>query len=326
MLLHTLLVIAVMVSAIPMQSRGQGLRRALHRVDSFLTARYRGGNIDTAYLTRPPTKWTVTGRLNFAGATLKSEGIEANIPFRSEVKAAYKSTLSVGVKYLGVALSLSLNPAKLMGKYKDYEINIRSYGNRWGFDFVYQDASNFTGWYQDEGMPRIDLPADVLSMKAVNLNAYYVFSHRRFSYPAAFTQSYIQRRSAGSFMVAASFQGQQTSTVGDFESALKVTNIGIGGGYGFNWVPGRHWLLHISALPTFIVYSWTSLKANGNDIPLPYHFPDVIITTNGAIVRHFGNMFVAATAVFNYTDIGNKKRLDIEHTKWRTRLIYGIRF
>ena len=29
-------------------------------------------------------------------------------------------------------------------------------------------------------------------------NLYYIFNHRRFSYPAAFSQSTIQRRSAGS--------------------------------------------------------------------------------------------------------------------------------
>ena len=30
------------------------------RVDSMLTVRYRKGDIDTAYITRPQTKWTLT--------------------------------------------------------------------------------------------------------------------------------------------------------------------------------------------------------------------------------------------------------------------------
>lgn len=32
----------------------------LHRVDSMLTLRYHKGNIDTAYVVRPQTKWTIT--------------------------------------------------------------------------------------------------------------------------------------------------------------------------------------------------------------------------------------------------------------------------
>ena len=106
------------------------------------------------------------------------------------MRAERKATISVGVSYVGLSVSLSLNPAKLAGKYHDYEFNFRSYGKRFGFDFAYQDAKNFTGWHEHEGMERIDLPEDVLSVKTLNMNAFYVFNHRRFSYPAAFSQSY----------------------------------------------------------------------------------------------------------------------------------------
>ena len=34
----------------------------LHRVDSMLTLRYHKGNIDTAYVVRPQTKWTIRAR------------------------------------------------------------------------------------------------------------------------------------------------------------------------------------------------------------------------------------------------------------------------
>jgi hypothetical protein len=105
-----------------------------------------------------------------------------------------------------------------------------------------------------------------------------------------------------------------------------VTNIGIGAGYGYNWVPGRHWLLHISALPTFTVYSNTSLKVDDERIPLHYHFPEVIITARGAIVRQFGNMFAGINMVFNYTNIGKIDQLAIMNTKWRNQLFVGYRF
>ena len=241
------------------------------------------------------------------------------------MQADYKTTFSVGVNYLGVAVSLSLNPAKLLGKYKDFEVNLSSYGRRWGFDVGYQDARNFTGWYQDEGAPRIELPPEVLTMKALNANAYYVLNHRRFSYPAAFSQSYIQRRSAGSFLLGLSGLHMQAETSGAFESLLKMTNIGLGAGYGYNWVPWRNWLFHLSVLPTLTVFSHTSLTVSDDRIPLDYHFPEVIVTSRAAIVRQFGNMFAGTRIVYHFTNIGDRDKLSLYHNKWHARLFVGLR-
>ena len=297
----------------------------LHHVDSMLTVRYRKGDIDTAYITRPTTKWTFTTRLNVSGAKIETKGITDGAPFSSEMEADYKSTLSLGVSYLGFSLNASLNPAKLMGKYRDYELNFNSYGKRFGFDFIYQDAKNFTGWHETEGQERIELPENILQVKTLNVNAYYAFNSRRFSYPAAFSQSYIQRRSAGSFLLAASGQGQKATLDWEQDMQLKITNIGIGSGYGYNFVPGQGWLLHISSLPTFIVYSKTSMSFGDSNVPLHYHFPEVIITGRGAVVRQWGNKFLGLSMVFNFTNIGNEESLTIHNIKWRVRAFFGIR-
>ncbi len=296
------------------------------QVDSALTARYyRQGSIDTAYIIRPKNKWTITARLNISGAKIKAEGVENEHHFTSEMKADFKSTLSLGVSYLGFSLNASLNPAKLMGKYRDYELNFNSYGRRFGFDIIYQDAHNFTGWHDSEGMDRIELPADILSVKTLNLNTFYVLNSRRFSYPAAFSQSYIQRQSAGSFLLAASGMGQKAILDWEQEMQLKMTNIGIGAGYGYNYVPQQGWLLHISALPTFIVYSNTSMTFGDNEVPLHYHFPEVIITGRGAVVRLWGNKFLGLSMVFNFTNIGHEDNLAIHNIKWRIRTFFGLR-
>ena len=295
-------------------------------MDSALTSRYnRNKGIDTAYIMRPQTKWTVVGRINVSGAKIEAEGVDNGLHFNSEMKADYKSTLSVAVSYLGLSLSASLNPAKLMGKYRDYELNFNSYGKRFGFDIIYQDAKNFTGWHDHDGMERINLPADMLKVKTLNVNAFYVFNSRRFSYPAAFSQSYIQRRSAGSFLLAASGQGQHATLDWEQEMQLKVTNIGIGAGYGYNYVPRQGWLFHISALPTFIVYSKTSMTFGDNRVPLHYHFPEAIITGRGAAVYQWRNKFAGLSMVFNFTNIGDEESLAVHNIKWRARTFFGIR-
>jgi len=319
------LLMAVAALTAMSQLNAQGLWGVVKRADSLLTARYRRGNVDTAYVVRPATNWTLTARLNMYATLLEMEGKQDGTPFTSKMQADYKTTFSVGVNYLGVAVSLSLNPAKLLGKYKDFEVNLSSYGRRWGFDVGYQDARNFTGWYQDEGEPRIELPPEVLTMKALNANAYYVLNHRRFSYPAAFSQSYIQRRSAGSFLLGLSGLHMQAETSGTLESLLKMTNIGLGAGYGYNWVPWRNWLFHLSVLPTLTVFSHTSLTVSDDRIPLDYHFPEVIVTSRAAIVRQFGNMFAGTRIVYNFTNIGDRDKLSLYHNKWHARLFVGLR-
>lgn len=106
---------------------------------------------------------------------------------------------------------------------------------------------------------------------------------------------------------------------------FKMTNIGIGGGYGYNYVPSQGWLLHISALPTLIIYSRTSMTIGGTRVPLHYHFPEIIITSRGAAVRQIGNKFFGVSMVFNTTSIGYKKSLAVENRKWHARAFFGIR-
>ena len=312
----------VMIGA---DAQTQKLQRMLRHNDSLMTVRYRSGNIDTNYITRPTTKWTIVARMNVSGAKIETEGMDNGIPFKSEMKADYKSTLSVGVSYLGFSLNAALNPAKLLGRYRDYELNFNSYGKRFGFDIIYQDAHNFKGWHDHEGMDRIELPDGMLKVKTLNVNAFYVFNSRRFSYPAAFTQSYIQRRSAGSILLAASGQGQHATLDYTQKTDMKMTNISLGMGYGYNFVPGEGWLLHISALPTFIVYSNTSMTFGENRVPLSYHFPEVIITGRGAVVRQWRNKFLGMSMVFNFTNIGNEERLAVHNIKWRVRTFFGLR-
>lgn len=299
------------------------------RFDSVLNVNYHKVNFDTAYIMRPHTKWTITARLNVSGATIETEGLDNGRHFKSEMDANRKTTLSMGVSYRGFSLSAALNPEKMMGKYHDYELNFNCYRRRFGFDVIYQDAKNFSGWYDMEGMDRFELPDGMLKVKTLNLNAYYAFNSRRFSYPAAFSQSYIQRRSAGSFLLAASAMGQKVTL--DWEQdqeqdlQLKMTNIGIGGGYGYNYVPRQNWLLHISALPTFIVYSNTSMTIDDDRVSLKYHFPEVIITSRGAVVYNWNNKFLGLSMVFNFTNIGDKADLALHNTKWRIRTFFGLR-
>ena len=331
------MMIAALMWGMTLPSSAQNIFK---RLDSVLTANYRKANYDTAYIIRPKTKWTVTARLNISGALIETEGVDRSASslasflygqrFESRMEANSKGTLSLGVGYQGFTLSLALNPAKLMGKYNDYELNFNLYRRCFGFDFIYHDAKNFTGWYDQEGMARVVLPDGMLHVKTLNLNAYYAFNSRRFSYPAAFSQSYIQRRSAGSVLLAASGMWQRASLDGDQRmeiegQKLRMTNIGIGAGYGYNFVPHQGWLLHLSLLPTFIVYNHATMSLGDDKMSLSYRFPEFIITGRAAVVRQWSNKFLGLTMVYNFTNVGDKDDLSVYNTKWRIRTFFGLR-
>ena len=299
-----------------------------HFVDSVLMSRYWRADIDTNYITRPQTKWTLVGRVKMTGARIKAEGVDNGQHFKTELQADNKTTVSAGVSYLGLAVSLAINPAKLLGKYHDYELGFRSYGKRFGFDIAYQDASNFRGWHEVEGVrEEVTTSEDMFKLRTFNVNAYYAFNYRHFSYPAAMAHSYLQRRSAGSFLLAASGQGQHGKVNSDHHKMdFKMTNIGIGAGYAYNYVPASGWLLHFSALPTLIVYSNTSLTTGDTEIPLHYRFPEVIITSRSAVVKQIGNnKFAGLSVVFNYCRVGDRDELAIRNQKWLARLYFGFR-
>lgn len=297
----------------------------IKRLDSIVTENYHKVKYDTAYITRPQSKWTLVTRVNVSGATIRTEGRDNGQDFKAHMHARSKTTVSLGVGYQGIVLSLALNPAKLAGKYHDFELNLNCYKRSFGFDIIYQDAKNFSGWYDQEGKPRIDLPEEKLKVHTLNINAYYAFNNRRFSYPAAFSQSYIQRRSAGSFLLAASGMVQNATLDLEQQEKFKMVNIGLGGGYGYNWVPGKGWLLHLSLLPTLIVFSNPSLTIGDERATQPYKFPEFILTGRASVVHLWSNKYVGMSAVYNYTNVGNEDKLAVYNTKWRIRAFFGLR-
>lgn len=336
------LVLAVVSMAVMLTSQAVNAQKVfqINRfVDSVLTLRYWRADIDTNYITRPHTKWTLVGRINMSGSRIHALGVDEGREFETKLKADYKKTVSIGVSYLGMSLNLSLNPAKLLGKYNDYELGIHSYGKRFGYDISYQDAHNFKGWHEVDGARQdITTSDDMFRLRTLGMNAYYVFNSRRFSYPAAFANSYLQRQSAGSFLLAASAQWQngEISNVNgegsiDIPSAdFKMTNIGIGAGYGYNYVPkSSHrgdWLIHFSVLPTLLVYTNSSITIGETDTRLERHFPEGLITMRGAIVRQIGrNKFAGLSGVYDINSIGHSDKMNIRNQKWFARLYFGIR-
>ena len=104
------------------------------------------------------------------------------------------------------------------------------------------------------------------------VSGFYIFNHKKFSYPSAYTGKLVQRKSAGSFLVGAKYlHGNITLP----ENSTVVSNlvldligyttnqVSLGAGYSFNWV-----LYHRDANTRKDIRSLRNLTFNVTAIPL----------------------------------------------------------
>ena len=308
------------------------LGRVKRVVDRVLDLRdlHRRPRADTAYIVRAPERLRLKVSLNSSGSDLDTRWSGEGDKCRSLLRAQAKNTMSLTASYRGLSLSLSLNPAKLAGRNKDYELNLNAYGNRLGADLILQSAKTYEGTVETPSGV-VEVPTGSVSQDMVTANAYYVFSGRRFSFPAAFTQSWLQRRSAGSFMLGLSFvagriKADRGDVLGSGAARLSLLCGSVGAGYAYNWVIKGRWLLHISTLPQFVVVSRNRLETGGSKVRMSYRFPNLLVVGRLAVVRHFDRYFVGMNAVVNTSFLGDADELAVNMLKWRARMFVGIKF
>ncbi len=309
-------------------SFGQKLLRA----DSILTMSYNKGNYDTTYIRRPKHPITVKVRYNVSGSGIFSNGVINGNDYRCHATTSYQNTGSLAFAYRGIAVAFAVNPAKLFGKDKSKSFNFTMYSNRYGMDLAYQNSNQYSGWAEYDGV-RENFATDIVRTRFTDMNAYYAFNFRKFSYPAALTQSYIQRRSAGSWLLALSclngkMEVSKTETDARVpEVDMRILDIGLGGGYGYNWCLPHRWMLHGSFLPTVVVGPFSKMTVNGEDHHIKYSFPELILTERISILHYLNDRNFLNLTFVNYGSIhGTSKHLRNVHNKWRLRICYGMRF
>ena len=302
------------------------------RLDSALAARYYRTPYDSNYVVRPEGKLTLKTRINQTGNSFHAKGTVNDIYSKADLRTSHKTTLSVAAIYRGIGIGLAVNPGKWKGIYKDYEFNLNYYSNRLSLDFSYQRSETLAGDIRrDDNHSRLE--SGDITLKVANLAGYYTFNHRRFSFPAAFTQSYVQRQSAGSWLAGVSYQGGSIKTTNSLKARnpnapdvrIYVGHVGIGGGYGYNWVLGRRWLLHFSMLPTFVVYNRNNFTVNGDRKRAKHIRFNMIFNERAAIVHNFSPRYFAGATLAMNNSIFDDDVVIVNQNKWRARAFIGMR-
>lgn len=238
--------------------------------------------------------------------------------------------------FLGWSIDLTKNDAK-----KD--LNLSFYTSKLGIDLFYRrrdkgfKISNIKG-FDDNGVPVRDYSNDFsgFSTKQKGFNIYYIFNNKRFSYPAAYSQTTNQRISAGSFLLGISYNAQTFSfnyakldekLQAEILPALKFDVVkykdySINFGYSYNWVFAKNCLANISFTPG-LGYKNSSLQLkSGKELLSSLNFD---ILTRAAIVYNNTKFYVGASLV-SHTYSYRKSSLSVVNGFGTINVYVGFNF
>jgi hypothetical protein len=246
----------------------------LHEAQQYLDAKAKA-KVDSQYIEVPDKPWRVILRYKENvvdvdySQSLDIPGTNDHSDWNLCFEPPVASSVGFWVGYRGTGFSYSKSLTKNAGRY----YSLSSTGAKYGFNFRLrrfntQDAK-FSSIDHEKGQTSqsdtaVNMPAPVW-IRSVYVNGYYVFNGHRYSQAAAYNQSVIQRRSAGSFLLGATWY-QSSFDYSDIRNFVfmiighgiyraKVHQANIGVGYGYNWVPLRGLVVNVMAMPTVSVYN-----------------------------------------------------------------------
>ena len=264
------------IDSVSTQESKPNLMERLHQVQQYLDTKAKA-KVDPTYIEVPDKPWRVILRYK-ENAVEVDYSQSLDIPAYNEhadwnlcFEPPLASSIGFWVGYRGTGFSYSKSLTKNAGRY----YSISSTGAKYGFNFRLRrfntkDARfsstdrNLETGVESEFDSAVIMPSPVW-IRSVYINGYYVFNGRRYSQAAAYNQSVIQRHSAGSFLLGATWY-QSSFDYSDYKNAvymiighgihrIKVHQANLGIGYGYNWVPLRGLVVNVMAMPTISVYN-----------------------------------------------------------------------
>lgn len=282
-----------------------------------------GRDPEEAYVTNPDRPFTIRLCTNYDWSKILTDGSGVSTALTSQHRA--KTGLSMSYRGLGLSFNLGLKD-----KIKDnYSFSLHSYGKRFHVKFDYLRDNTYSG-VMSSGGSTWEVPMGLMRHSSINGDVWYCFNGKNFSFPAVFTQTRIQRRSAGSFMLAATYKRSASHMEADAVLGLPKTDIagmgiGLGGGYGYNLVLGDL-LLHASVIGTFVVFSNNRVAIDSEASDLKVRFPNNISTANLAAIYNFRHFFMGATFSCNSCIIGGRDLMLANFLRMNSQFILGVRF
>lgn len=232
------------------------------------------------------------------------------------------------------------------------EFSLSLYSSQIGVDLFYRRTGNdykIRKAHFDEGVDVSklkDVDFDGLNVGITGFNLYYIFNHNRFSYPAAFSQSTIQKVSCGSWLAGIGYTKQSLDLDHDKLKRMVEDNVGVENlridsalmfnsvkyydlnasvGYAYNWVFAKNWLF-CSSLSAALAYKKSTGNV-GSDDDSGFTFKNFNIDGIGRFGLVYNNMrwYTGASVIlhsYNY----HKSRFSANHIFGSLNVYLGMNF
>ena len=217
-------------------------------------------DIDPDYALQPELKWNATleGTGIRMGADLHSDITQTDLSggapqtihatLETGMKKRLYKKLGGGLSYGGLGFNFGFEVGKASPKRNTY-FSLGTAGSYYGARVQYYKSHEYV-----EGVLDIDLDSFVpmaltsenpCRMRDLTIDGFYAFNRKKFVYTAAYGGRIVQRRSAGSWMVAAKYLQGDFSFDKNDEVLIALLNglnrystmqAQVGGGYSWNWV------------------------------------------------------------------------------------------
>lgn len=225
------------------------------------------------------------------------------------------------------------------------QIGIDLFYRRTGRDYKIRDAQMGAG----VDVSRLDgIPFGGLSVGITGFDIYYIFNHRRFSYPAAFSQSTCQKISCGSWIAGFGYMKNSleldhnnlqdiveknitpANTVkidsGLMFNNVKYYDVNLSCGYAYNWVFAKNCLFCASGALS-VAYKHSHGDTQGDDGGSDFDFDNVNLDGIGrfGIVYNNTRWYVGCSAIvrsYNY----HKSRFSANNTFGSLNIYAGYNF
>ena len=102
--------------------------------------------------------------------------------------------------------------------------------------------------------------------------------------------------------------------------------LAIGGGYGYNYVTERGWLIHFAATGNIVVLKNYDMMI-GNGIVEDFGaFPDVVLGSQFAVIRNNANLYYGMNVINRSSLCGSKSSIAFFNSRGNVLVVFGVRF
>ena len=248
---------------------------------------------------------------NFEDFSLSSNG--QSIMFSPDQRIKFGPYL--GWRWFFFGTTFDLRNISLFGTSAKREIDLSIYSSQVGVDLYYRRTGSdyklreVRMGYGIDGSQFEDVSFDGIGVGITGFNAYYIFNHRHFSYPAAFSPGTCQKISCGSWLAGAGYTRNsidldfdklcnlverrlENGTEVKLDSGLmfdrvRYNDYSLSAGYAYTWVLGRNFIFCASGQAA-VAYKSSYGDTPGDDDD--FSFRKVNLDGIGRFALVFNNM------------------------------------